>query len=915
MKHFIYLLLVGLLFSCSKQSTEDHIAAAKKNIEAKNYKAATIELKNAIKASPTLPEARFLLGKMHLKNENYQSAEKELNKALELNYPINKVLPLLSLAYQKTRSDVALIGLSHQEKGLSAAETAEIAFYKIQAMFRLEQKEKANALIEEIQKTATDSVFKTLSLVYSLLLDGQIEAAQLQLKMIIESHPKQADALKLQALIALKSDDKELAAETYASYLSYYPKDLEIAFINARLLVELNRTQEAEPFIDKLLAINEDNGLLNQLKGIARFNEKDNEKALFHTEKAITAMPSDPALRLLAAYSAYRLQNYEVTHQHLSIIADELPANHEALRLLAVSQLQLGLTIEAGETVNSLAELSDKDNALMSSVGLALVNSGEVKQARNILSKSSKLSAETAEDLTRLGLLKLSLNDVEGIANLETALDKKPEQKITRSTLATAYLTTQQFDKAMQLAQRWKDADIKDEQAYLLAASVYFQQQQVDKAKAEYQQLLSFNPEHIVAKLALVDLAARAKDFPAAKSELDKILAAEPSNIPALVKYYQYESEQGESNKAVAFIEQQLNKNSNNKALQLLLAKVYLQENKPEKTIELLADYEDEKAPKIYWQTLGQAYFKLRDFGQVQNHYQRWLTQAPNDRDAVLSNLLLLDNLREYKQALALSSKYIENQKDDIEIVLLNIHFLLISGDFVLAKEQLSFIPEQARNLPFTKGLIGQLQMNDKKFTQALVNLRIAYNSQQTPRNVNLVYFCLVNTGQKQQGYNFLQQHVQNNENDIASLMHLAQLQISENTEAAIESYERVVSISDNNFIALNNLAYFYLERNQLEKAQKHAEKALALKPNMPDVLDTVGRIHLAKKEYESAVKYLTKAVTESDENEDIYLNYVEALLLNNNKVLAQRKINQKTFKLPESITRFEELKKTYMLN
>ncbi|MDG1750297.1 MAG: PEP-CTERM system TPR-repeat protein PrsT [Thalassotalea sp.] len=915
MKHFIYLLLVGLLFSCSKQSTEDHIAAAKKSIETKDYKAATIELKNAIKASPTLPEARFLLGKMHLKNEDYQSAEKELNKALELKHPINEVLPLLSLAYQKTRSDVALIGLSHQEKGLSAAETAEIAFYKIQAMFRLEQKEKANALIEEIQKTATDSVFKTLSLVYSLLLDGQIEAAQVQLKTIIESHPKQADALKLQALIALKSGDKELAAKTYASYLSYYPKDLEIAFINARLLVELNRTQEAEPFIDKLLAINEDNGLLNQLKGIARFNEKDNEKALFHTEKAITAMPSDPALRLLAAYSAYRLQNYEVTHQHLSIIADELPANHEALRLLAVSQLQLGLTKEAGETVNSLAELSDKDNALVSSVGLALVNRGEVKQARNILSKSSELSAETAEDLTRLGLLKLSLNDVEGIANLETALDKKPEEKITRSTLATAYLTTQQFDKAMQLAQRWKEADNKDEQAYLLAASVYFQQQQVDKAKAEYQQLLSFNPEHIGAKLALVDLAARAKDFPAAKNELDKILAAEPSNIPALVKYYQYETEQGESSKAVVFIEQQLNKNSDNKALQLLLAKVYLQENKPEKTIELLADYDDEKAPKIYWQTLGRAYFKLKDFVKVQNHYQRWLVQTPNDRDAIMSNLLLLDNQREYKQALTLSSKYIENHQDDVEIALLNIHFLLISGDFTLAKEQLSLIPEQAKNLPFTKGLIGQLQMNDKKFTEALDNLRVAYKAQPTPRNVNLVYFCLVNTGQQKQGYSFLQQHVKNNANDIASLMHLAQLQISQDTDAAIESYERVVSISDKNFIALNNLAYFYLERNQLEKAQEHAEKALTLKPNMPDVLDTVGRIHLAKKEYESAVKYLTKAVTESDANEDIYLNYVEALLLNGDKVLAQRKITQKSFTAPQSITRADALKKTYQLN
>lgn len=915
MKHFIYLFLVSLLFSCSKQSTEEHIAAAKKSIAAKDYNAATIELKNAIKNSPTLAEARFLLGKMHLTNEDYQSAEKELNKALELKHPINEVLPLLSLAYQQTRSDVALIGLSHQENGLSSDEMAEIALYKIQAMFRLEQKDKAQALIEEVQKIETASVFKTLALVYSLLLDAEIEAAQAQLKMIIEKNPKQADALKLQALVALKNGDKALAADTYASYLTYYPNDLEITFINARLLVELNRTQEAEPFIDKLLAINEDNGLLNQLKGIARFNEKDNEKALFHTEKAIIAMPSDSALRLLAAYSAYRLKNYEVTHQHLSVIADELPANHEALRLLAVSQLQLGLTKEAGETVNSLAELSDQDNALMSSVGLALVNSGEVKQARNILSKSNELSAETAEDLTRLGLLKLSLNDVEGITNLESALDKKPEQKITRNTLATAYLTTQQFDKAMQLAERWKSENSKDEQAYLLMASVYFQQQKFDQAKAEYQQILSFNSDHIGAKLALVDLAAREKDIVAVKNGLDKILAAEPSNIPALVKYYQFESEQGDATQAITLIKQQQIKNSDNKTLQLLLAKVYLQEKQPEKTIEILVDYNSENAPKIYWQTLGRAYYKTKDFVNVLSHYQRWLKQAPNDRNAVMSNLMLLDNQRKYKQGLILSSQYIENHPNDVEIVLLNIHFLLISGDFTLAQEQLSLIPEGAKNLPFTKGLIGQLQMKEQKFAQALDNIQAAYSTQQTSRNVNLVYFCLVNLGQKQQGYNFLQQHVKSNTNDIASLMHLAQLQIAKDTDAAVKTYERVVAISENNFVALNNLAYFYLERNQLEKAQQHAEKALTLKPNMPDVLDTVGRIHLAKKEYQSAVKYLTKAVSETDENEGIYLNYVEALLLNDNKALAQRKITQKTFKLPESITRLEALKKTHQLN
>ncbi len=915
MKNFIFLLFIGLLLSCSEQSSQDHIAAAKVNIKANDYNAASIQLKNAIKISPKLPEARYLLGKVYLKNKNYQSAEKELNKALELNYPASEVLPLLSAAYKNTKSDVALLELSHNVKGLSPEEQAEISFYKIQAMFRLEQNEKAKALVEEVQKIATESEFKTLAFVYSLLLDSQIDVAQEQLTIILENHPKQADALKLLAVIALRKGEKDLAANTYANYLSYYPEDLEIAFISARILVELNRTQEAEPIIDKLLLINQENGLLNQLKGIARFNDKDNEKALFHTEKAIIASPSDPALRLLAGYSAFRLDKYEITHQHLSIIAEQLPSTHEALRLLAVSQLRLGLAKEAGETVNSLSELSDKDNALVSSVGLALVKGGEVKQAKEILSRSNKLAANTAEDLTRLGLLKLSLNDIEGITNLELALDKKPQQKVTRNTLATAYLTTKQYDKALDLAERWKAKDVNDIQAYILAGSVYLQQKDLDRAKREYQQILSFDENHIGARLALIDIAYQDKDFSVVKTSLEEILTIDPSHIPSLIKFYRFEFEHGEPSSIISFIEEQYKKDSENKGLQLLMAKVYLQEGNPNKTIELLNGFDTKDAPKIYWQTLGQAFFKLKDFTNVQKHYQDWLEQAPNDRDAIMSNLLLFDNQRKYKKALELSSKYLENRPGDVEISLLDIHFLLVTGDFESAKKQLLSIPEQAKQLPFTKGLIGQLQMHNKEYAKALINIQEAYNAQQTSRNVSLIYICLINTGQQKQGYSFLQDHVKTHSNDIVSYMKLAQIQINTDTEAAIKSYEHVLTISENNFVALNNLAYFYLERNQLEKALEHATKSLNLQPNMPDVLDTIGRIYMAKKDYETAVKHLSKAVNESDAIEDIYLNYIEALLLNNNKALAQRKMDQKSFESPQSIAKAKELKALYKLN
>ncbi len=909
MNRFTLLFAAVMLTACSKQSTDEYLSSAEQLIAKNDYQAASIELKNAIKQAPEHAQARFLLGKVYLAQQQYQNAEKELNRALELKYPAEQVVPLLSQSYQKSRSDVALLGLSYKEKGFSAEQSAQVAFYQVQAMFRLDKQDKAKTLINDIQQLDTDSVYKQLAFVYSLILDKQNDAAQLELDAIIKQDPSQPDALKLQAILYAQAGKLVPAVEHYLSYLKHYPNDLEISFVTARLLVGLNRTQEAEPLIDKLLAINENNGLLNQLKGIARFNDKDMASALSYSEKALIVIPEDPAVRLLAGYAAYQLADYEKAQQHLSIIAQELPAEHQALKLLAASQLQLGLNSQAGDTISAIEGLTDKDNALVSSIGLALVQSGDVEQARTLLDKSDQLMAETAEDLTRLGLLKLSLNDVSGITKLELALDKKPEQKFTRQTLATAYLSTKQYDKAIELAQRWKAENAQDAQAYMLEGSVYLQRGDFDQAKQQLSQILQFEPTSLPAQMGLAQLAIQQRDYQQAKQYLDKVLALQPDHIAALVKLYALGVMEKSPDSAIETIERQFKQNSDNQALRLLLAKVYLQEQRYNESISLLADFPQTQAPLVYWQTIGRAYFKVKQFDKLTALYQQWLAIAPNNRHAVLGNLMLLDNQRKYAQALELSTKFLEKNAKDLEVKLFNIHFLLLNGELTKAKAAFEQVDENAKNIPFAKGLHGQIQMSQKQFAQALPNIQAAYQEQPTPRNANLIQICLRNLGQTKQANEFLQQHVTRHPNDVESLMQLAQLQISTDVDGAINSYQQALKINENNFIALNNLAYFYLERNQLDKAQQYGERALAIRPEMPDVLDTVARIHLAKKEYAQAVKYLTKAVNNENVKDEIYLNFVEALLLDEQLVLAKRKLSQRTFTDPKSSQRAQQLK------
>lgn len=913
MKKLSFILLSLLISACSEQTADNHLLTAKKYIEQQDNNAAIIELKNAIKLDPKSAEARFLLGKAYIENKAYQGAEKELSRALDLKYPVNKVVPLLSLAFQKTRSDVALLELPHQEEDLTIEQVVEIAFYKLQALVRLEQKEKSAALIDEIQGYSTKSPYKKLALVYAFLLDSNREAAQVQLDDILADAPQQPDALKMKGFLYARSGEMAESVAAYLNYLAIVPDDVEATFITARLLTDLNRTEEAEPLVDSLLAINENNMLLNQLKGIARFNVKDNENALLYSEKALATNPEDAGLRLISGYSAYLLEDYQLAHQHLSLIADKLPPSHDGLRILAASQLRLGLDGEAGNTVNLLEQVTDKDHSLISSVGLALVKSGDINKARELLAKTEDAQMTSAEDLTRLGLLQLSLNNVSGIANLELALDKAPDAKVTKSTLATAYLTTGQTEKALSLAQRWKAENKSDQSAFMLAGLAYFNDKQLDKAKNEFEQLLVLDNTHQRAQLSLIDIAYRQKQPEQVKAGIEKLLQQQTDFIPALIKLYAFEKKAGNEQSAMTRIKEQFNAQQDNKALALLWGKILLAEEQVDQAIDVLERFADNKdLASIYWKTLGNAYIKSKDYSKAAKHYKNWLAQFPNDRDAVIGNLVILDNQAKYQQGLELTVNYLNRRKDDEHLQLLNIHFLLQLGQFLQGKSNLTLLSKQANSLPFTKGLIGHIQLQEGKYNDALANLQVAYQAIPSAKNMRLVYITFVRQNKEQAAYQFLERHVESKPNDLVSLMMLANAQIKLDQSRAIVSYEKALAINPKNFIALNNLAYFALESEQLDKAEDYGKKALELKPNMPDVLDTVARIYLAKKDHEQAVSYFTKAVNTGEVSEEIYLNYVEALLLANDKVLAQRKLSQREFKLPESVKRVAELKQNH---
>jgi tetratricopeptide (TPR) repeat protein len=230
-------------------------------------------------------------------------------------------------------------------------------------------------------------------------------------------------------------------------------------------------------------------------------------------------------------------------------------------------------------------------------------------------------------------------------------------------------------------------------------------------------------------------------------------------------------------------------------------------------------------------------------------------------------------------------------------------------ADYPAAQEAYDALPHNLIELPLTKGFLARFQLNNKQPELALENAIIAYNASPNNRNLILLVFTYDQLNQPNKNIELLKHHIEKLPKDLAARMLLAEKQISDDLTGAMKSYEVALKQNPNNYIASNNLAYLFLQKGEIVKAKGYGEKAVKLKPNNAAALDTLAQIYVAEKDYKEALKLYDRAITDAMQNEEIYLNYVETLLLAEDQFLAKRKLGQREMKQKVSIAREAKLK------
>ena len=916
---------MGLALVACGSDNENYLESGKQSIEQQSFSTAVIQLKNAVRQQPEDAESRYFLAVAYMSVGDVSGAEKEFERALDLGYDANEVVPNLTKLYQSKGNKKGIHKLVAKAKGTRPQVLAELKLSQAKVYVEAGEHEKAQAVLDELKEIPGSGEFGLLGLAYSFVIKNNIDAALVQLDNVLERYPNQQEALRLKGRLLLANAQKEKAANVFVTYTQQYPNDVNSKALLARLYMDLDKPEQADELFNELAKAFPKALEIATLQANTKMALRQYEQANQAAERALLINSEDVTARLIAGVSSYFLNNHADVNRHLSLVAGLLPESHPAIRILADSQLKLGQSLDASETLTAIqgADLNSGDALLMTQVGRGLVVDGQLKKAKQILSEIPE-NVEQPESLVNLGLLKLSMNDVSGVEDLELATEKLDKQPLQlQQVLAIAYLKSNQLDKALELAEQMIAQSESQVQGFLLKSRVALIKGQRDESLALLQQAAELAPNNanIQLALALVPSINNVADAEVALNKLEAILELEPSFTPAITQHYGLTKRFGVPQKMTVHLANYLQQNPSDVERSLLYANILITEGQPKKSLEILKSEQfNAELSKPLRETfngiLAQAYIQDRQFDKAFDHYKTWYQTEPSNVNAVKGYTRLLQAQNLTKEALYVTSSYMEDvSSENMEVALLHAQNLVQSNQLEEFQALHDNFSDEIKSLPFVKGLLGQKYMLSRQPKEALPLLKASYDQQPTP-NVTAFLVSALNATQGQQvAISFLKAHVLKYPTDAANALRYATLQTYKNNDEAIKYYKKVLELTPQNAIAANNLAHVLMNEGQLNAALKYGEQSLALAPRNPNILDTVAMIQLKLGNKEQALDLLSKAMVEADEkvSDETFVNYIEVLFVNNEVKLAERKLAQRDINDKQQIERLKQLQAQYI--
>jgi putative PEP-CTERM system TPR-repeat lipoprotein len=888
-----------LLTGCGDigKTADEFVQSAQEHRLDGDLNAAVIDLKSALQKNPDSAAARFMLGEIYLDVADGASAEKELMRARELGMGEGATdLPLARAWLLQGQNDRVLNDLPLPAE--NGPQYLTVLVLRGQALLGLGRPDVAEEVFNKALAKAPDSLEGNIGLARVAMARRDLDkAAELQAKAE-KIDPAAVEGLSLKGDLAFLQKDYAEAAKVYGAMVKRRPQNLQYRISQAWAQVAGGDNEDAAKSLDTILRVTPDNGQVQYLRGLVHYNVKQYEQARGLMDKVL-AQKSDyaPAL-LVSGASSYALKQYEQARNNLTRFVSLAPKYEQGRRLLALTQMQLGQTKAAAETLKPLMVAPEqiKDEQTLRLVAVAALQSGDLKSGKNYIEQAVERAPDDARLRAQLGLTKISLGETEsGLEDVQSAIGQDSSLESVQTGAFMSLLREGQYDQALDMAKKMQEA--KDDDAwrgYIFEGMAHDKLGNIDLARTAFEKAYELNPASPAAANNLATLAIRAKDLDTARKIYQEFLEKNPDNAFMHFQLAKLEAVRGDAKGVEDHLLKVIKLQPESPQPRAALGKIYLELKRPQDALSIVEEVlQDNARDSNLLSIMGQAQLQLRRGSDAADTFQRvtaltptfgayyWLAAARREAGDIAGARTAID------QSLSLKS-------DNPQARLLQGQLAADGGDRAGLAAAVSGLKGSMDGNPLYENLVASLALMDGKVDEARATWQEVLAK--APASDVLVKLAMLDarTGRQADAEKQLKDWLAEHPTDQYVRLNLSSFYSGTGRYAdAQEQLETLLKANPDMWAAKNDLAWVLYQQGDLDEAARYAESASEAEPDNASVLDTYGTILLARKSPEKAAITLEKAVRLDPANPGTRMTLVKAYAQSNQKDKALSTLNR----------------------
>ncbi|RZJ12828.1 MAG: PEP-CTERM system TPR-repeat protein PrsT [Rubrivivax sp.] len=891
-------LLSLALSGCFEPSASDLVGQAKAKIDKGENAAAIIQLKSALQADGKLGEARFLLGKLLLDAGEVASAKIELDKAVELKYPKDEVVPLQARALAEQRQNEKVLATYGDVKLGSPKQQAALKVVLAEAYSGLFKFDAARAAANEALALDPQNLSAQLLDARLLSVVRQYSQALSKLDQTLSRWPQSSEAWELKAAVLQASGaDTAAVGSAFAEAVKHDPR--AVAPLAALFMIQLAQRDEpgAQKSLDTLRKIAPRDARTLYSQAMLALKKHDYKAAGEYAQALLKQAPESSRALHLAGAVDYERGAYLRAESSLAKVVQMHPDARSARLLLARTCIRLDEPARALSVLQPLLTSASPAYDELTIAGQANMALGKAADAEKLFARAVAVDPKDFRGRTALAMARLSLGrEQQGVDELSTiaAQDAGPRADIE---LITVYIRRGDFERAEQAISTLDKKVPKGVEAPMLRAEAALMRRDVAQARSAFEMALQRRPTHFPAAQALAELDL--KDGQPAKgvARLEALLKQDPSNVQAHLSLIGIRRQMGLSrDQERQAVEAVLKQFPNDPLPRLALADFYLGSRNYKTALGVATDGaaqfpEDSR----FLDLLGQAQQATTDLNQAKQSFQNAAALQPRSPLPHMRLAHLYTAQLDAPNAIASLRRAIAAQPSHVPAHAMLAGMLAGAGRLKDAQDEVRIVQQLSPKAPLGWVLEGNLMAQQKNWNGAATAYAKALAIQPVGDVAVRLYSAYQGGGRAREAAQFETEWLAAHPHELTMQTFIGDNALArKDNDEAERRYTDALKGSPDNPVLLNNLAWVYQLQGKAE-AVDLAQRALKQQPDAPSILDTLGRAYAASKQVDKAIEVQTRLLALEPSNPDYRLRMAEYQIAAGNKQAAREQLRSLT--------------------